>query len=149
MYSNLNPTMNKTSHLLRSSLLLTLAAGVVLFVAPAAQAAAGPKAKLLAKYDLNNDGKLDADEMAAIRKDFAANPEGELKRFDKNHDGKLSDEEIAAMIPGSTKKGGKKSGEKKSDSAKPDETKADTAKSDETKPDAAKPAADAAKDSGK
>jgi len=84
-------------------------------LAPATSFAAkadGPKAKIMAKYDLNKNGKLDPDEIAAIRKDFTANPTGELARFDTNHDGKLSDEEIAAMVPGSGKKsgGGKKKG---------------------------------------
>ena len=80
-------------------------------VAPAAIFAAkadDPKAKLAAKYDLNHNGKLDPDEIAAIQKDFAANPKGDLARFDTNHDGKLDDTEIAAMMPGSGKKSGKK-----------------------------------------
>jgi len=102
--------------------------------APCARAAKadGPKAKIMAKYDLNHNGILDPDEIAAIRKDYAANPEGELKRFDKDHDGKLSDEEIAAMVPGSGKKGGKKGG-KQSD--------ADASAAPAAAPDAAAPAA--------
>jgi len=80
----------------------------------------GPKAKLMAKYDLNKNGKLDPDEVAAIRKDFAANPTGELARFDKDHDGKLSDEEIASMVPGSGKKSGGKKSSKSGSSASKD-----------------------------
>jgi hypothetical protein len=93
----------------------------VFATAPRAQAARadGPKAKLMAKYDLNKNGILDPDEVAAIRKDFAASPEGELKRFDKDHDGKLSDAEIAAMVPGSGKKGGNKGGKKSDEAAAP------------------------------
>ena len=70
-----------------------------------ADKASGPKAKFFAKYDLNHNGVIDEDEKAAIRKDYAANPEGDLKRFDKNKDGKLDDEEIAAIkLPSGKKK---------------------------------------------
>jgi Ca2+-binding EF-hand superfamily protein len=71
--------------------------------APAAKSD-GPKAKFFAKYDKNHNGIIDEDEKEAIRKDYAANPEGELKRFDTNHDGKLDDEEIAAITPPGRKK---------------------------------------------
>jgi hypothetical protein len=96
----------------------------LLLLTPAAAFAAkteGPKARIMAKYDLDHDGKLSADEIATIRKDFAAAPTGELARFDTNKDGKLSDDEIAKMIPGSGKKGDKKekSGDK-SDAKKKD-----------------------------
>ena len=64
----------------------------------------GPKARFFAKYDLNHNGVIDADEKEAIRKDYAANQDGELKRFDKNTDGKLDDEEIAAIKPPTGKK---------------------------------------------
>jgi len=64
----------------------------------------GPKAKFFAKYDKNHNGIIDEDEKEAIRKDYAANPEGELKRFDTNHDGKLDDDEIAAITPPGRKK---------------------------------------------
>ena len=92
----------------------------------------GPKAKLMAKYDLNHNGVIDPDEAAAIRKDFAANPDGELKHFDKDRDGKLSDDEIAAMAPKSSKKGSKKkskSGDEGSDEkpASPDAAVTDSA----------------------
>jgi hypothetical protein len=104
-----------------------------LATAPRAQAAKadGPKARIMAKYDLNHNGILDPDEIAAIRKDFAADPNGELKRFDKDHDGKLSDAEIAAMVPGSGKKGGQKGGKKAA---------ADDAPAPAAAPDAAAPA---------
>jgi hypothetical protein len=97
---------------------LTLLVAALALLAPAASFAAkadGPKAKLIAKYDLNKNGKLDPDEIAALRKDFAADPKGELARFDTNHDGKLSDEEIAAIAPGAGKK--KSGGKKKADQA--------------------------------
>ena len=75
----------------------------------------GKKAKLIAKYDKNGNGIIDGEEKDAIRKDYAANPNGELKAYDKDGDGKLSDEEIAAIKPGS---GSAKSGEKSKDKAK-------------------------------
>ena len=79
----------------------------------------GKKAKLIAKYDKNGNGIIDGEEKEALRKDFAANPKGELKAFDKDGDGKLSDEEIAAIKPGSGAKSGEKKGKKdKSDAAK-------------------------------
>ncbi len=68
----------------------------------------GPKAKFFAKYDKNHNGVIDADEKDTIRKDYAANPDGDLKRFDKNKDGKLDDEELAAIKPPMGKKKGDK-----------------------------------------
>ncbi len=55
------------------------------------------KTALMEKYDLNKNGKLDAEELAQLKSDFMANPRGELKRFDTDHDGKLSDGELAAI----------------------------------------------------
>src|SRR2546423_2537591 len=94
--------------------ILTITTGVCLFTllvgfTALAAKSNGPKAKFFAKYDANHNGIIDEDEKAAIRKDFAADPEGELKRFDKNKDRKLDDEEIAAIKPPT----GKKKGEKK------------------------------------
>lgn len=71
-------------------------------VSPALFAAKGdaPKAskiEMIAKYDVNKNGKLDADEIAQIKSDFLADPRGELKRLDADHDGKLSDTEVAAL----------------------------------------------------
>jgi EF hand len=77
-----------------------------------------PKKKILAKYDTNKNGKLDADEIEVLRKDFAASPDGELKPFDSDGDGKLSDTEIVAIAGDTHKKSSKKKGaEKSSDSA--------------------------------
>jgi len=84
-------------------LLLSLAIFASPMVAQAAKAD-GPKAKAMAQYDLNRDGKLDASEIATIRKAFGAEPAGALKRFDADADGTLSDSEIAKMVPGSGKK---------------------------------------------
>ena len=68
-------------------------------------------AELLKRYDKNNDGKLDEDELAAAHESMrdqrmavakeslvvAPVPEKMLERFDTNHDGRLDDEERAAM----------------------------------------------------
>lgn len=103
-----------------------------LLLAPVAAFAAkgdGPKAKAMAKYDLNHDGKLDETEIAALQKDFAAAPTGDLARFDTDKDGKLSAEELAKIIPGSGKKSdkGEKSGAKKKE-AKTDDVAKDVTK---------------------
>jgi hypothetical protein len=83
-----------------------------------ADKASGPKAQLMSKYDLNHNGVIDGDEIAAVRKDFAAEPKGALKRFDTNSDGTLDDAEIAAMKPpGAKGKDGEKPKGKKKDSS--------------------------------
>jgi hypothetical protein len=90
----------------------------------------GPKAKTMAKYDLDRDGKLSTEETASLQKDFTAAPSGDLARFDADKDGKLTDDELAKIIPGSGKKAGgdkkakstdekKAGGNKKSEGAKP------------------------------
>lgn len=50
----------------------------------------------VARFDVNENGILDPDEIAALRKAFA---EGDtaLKPLDTNNDGKLDDAEIAAI----------------------------------------------------
>jgi hypothetical protein len=107
--------------LLATALVLT---ALVLPAAAFAAKADGPKAKLLAKYDANKNGKLEPEECDAARKDFAADPKGELAKLDTNKDGKLSDEELAALVPGSGKKKDadakteKKAGKKKADAEK-------------------------------
>ena len=78
-------------------------------------AALGPKARIFAKYDTNKNGVIDGDEIAAVRKAFAADPKGEFAAYDKDHDGKLSDEEIAAIKPPGG--GGKAGAAKKADAA--------------------------------
>jgi hypothetical protein len=85
---------------------------------------ANGRAALFAKYDVNKNGKLDDDEIEAIRKDFAsAGKKDPLRRLDTNKDGKLSDDEINALVS-SAKKGGKKN-KKAATVAKPDEAKTD------------------------
>jgi len=72
--------------------------------------AEGPKARVMAKYDVNKNGVIDGDEIAAVRAAFATEPPGDLKRYDANNDGKLDDAEIATMVPpgGKAKAGTKK-----------------------------------------
>jgi hypothetical protein len=96
--------MNKVYLVTLSLCLFALAASPTAFAAKAD----GPKAKFFAKYDKNHNGIIDKDEKDAIRKDYAANPDGDLKKFDKNKDGKLDDEEIAAIKPPASKKKGDK-----------------------------------------
>jgi hypothetical protein len=100
---------------MKNSRLLVILASCLPLFASAAQAAKaeGPKAKLMAKYDVNHNGVIDGDEIAAVKKAFAEAPEGELKRFDANKDGKLDDTEIAAIKA----PGGKGKGEKKDEKA--------------------------------
>jgi hypothetical protein len=52
-----------------------------------------PRAKMLEKYDKNGDGKLDAGEREAWRKDREAEV---TKKYDKNGDGKLDQSEREA-----------------------------------------------------
>lgn len=87
--------------------LLLLLAATSLVLAPAAHAAKGDRKKaaanteatagLLKKYDTNANGKIDGDELEAVRKDFTGTSDEALKALDKDHDGKLSDTEIAAL----------------------------------------------------
>lgn len=102
-----------------------LAVATLLFSTTVFAQSAGPKARLFAKYDTNKNGVIDGDEIAAVRKAFAADPKGEFASYDKDHDGKLSDEEIASIKPpGGKKGGGKGEAEKKAKTAaeKPAET---------------------------
>jgi Ca2+-binding EF-hand superfamily protein len=87
---------------MKNACMIVLTLGLFGWAAPTTTLAAkadGPKAKFFAKYDKNHNGVIDEDEKDAIRKDYAANPNGDLKRFDKNGDGKLDDEELAAIKP--------------------------------------------------
>jgi Ca2+-binding EF-hand superfamily protein len=87
---------------MKQACLIALALALFAWAAPTTTLAAkadGSKARFFAKYDKNHNGVIDPDEKDAIRKDYAANPNGDLKRFDKNGDGKLDDEELAAIKP--------------------------------------------------
>ena len=108
--------------------LLIALLGVAALLSPAglaAQSSPGPKARIFAKYDTNKNGVIDGDEVAAVRKAFAADPKGEFATYDKDHDGKLSDEEIAGIKPPGAKKDGDKKGggKKKADAEKKTDTK--------------------------
>jgi hypothetical protein len=101
-----------------SKTLLAFVTCAAAFAAPlaarAANAGNGPKAQIFAKFDLNKNGVIDGDEIAAVRAAFTAEPKGQFARFDANHDGKLDDSEIAEIKPpGASGKKGEKS-EKKS-----------------------------------
>src|SRR3954463_9902015 len=102
--------------------------------AAASPAQPGPKAKIVAEFDLNKNGVIDGDEIAAVRKAFAADPKGQFERYDANHDGKLDDSEIALIRPpGAKKDGEKKGGEKKAGGKKKsgsDDKKSTDAKTD-------------------
>jgi hypothetical protein len=110
--------------LLKRATLVALTVGILGLAVPSTCLAAkadGKKAKLIAKYDKNGNGIIDGDEKEALRKDFAKDPQGELKALDKNGDGKLDDDEIAAIKPGKgTGKKGEKKDEKKSEEKKED-----------------------------
>ena len=116
----------------KSRLLATAgASAALLFSAAVFAQSPGPKARIFAKYDTNKNGVIDGDEIAAVRKAFAADPKGEFAAYDKDHDGKLSDEEIAAIKPPG---GGKKGGAKDS-SDKKKATDTDKAAEPDKKPD--------------
>ncbi len=96
-------------------------ASLLLALDARAAAASGPKAKIFAEFDKNKNGVIDGDEIAAVRKAYAADPKGPFARYDTDHDGKLSDAEIAEIKPPGAKKDGEKKGggKKKSDADKP------------------------------
>jgi len=90
---------------MKSIRILTLTACLAALAIPtptfAAKGVKGDKAnkpgRIIRKYDANGNGVIDGDEVEAVRKAFAAEPNGPLKQFDTDSDGKLSDSEIAAM----------------------------------------------------
>src|ERR1043165_4057460 len=103
-------------------ILLCLASLGVAHLAQAA-AAPGPKARIFAEFDTNKNGVIDGDEIAAVRKAFAADVKGQFAAYDLNKDGKLDDAEIANIKPpGAKKDGEKKSGGKKKSEPKSEET---------------------------
>ena len=68
---------------------------------------------IMAKYDANGDGTLDATETAKLKADFAAGNATEAASYDANRNGKLDDSEIgaiksAAQSTATTQSGGKK-----------------------------------------
>lgn len=91
---------------MKTPLLVLAACGVTALLLPHGLLAAkadGVRPKTLAKYDTNHNGKLDVDEYAAVRTEFAKSPKGELAKLDTNHDGTLSDDELAAAMNGARK----------------------------------------------
>ena len=63
---------------------------------------------ILAKYDANTSGILDADEVAKLKADYAAGKETDASVFDVNNDKSLDDSEIAAIEQAATVKAKKK-----------------------------------------
>ena len=104
--------------------ILTITAALAAFAIPASSFAAkekgkgkGPKdpvkqagAAALNLYDKDSSGTINGDEIAEVRKAFAADKTGPLKALDVNADGTLDDNEIAAIQKG---KGKGKKGEGK------------------------------------
>lgn len=116
---------------MKTALLLLIGLGLLLLGSSTALAdkANGPKAKLFAKYDKNKNGIIDGEEKDALRKDYAADPQGDLKRFDTNNNGKLEDDEIAAIKPpAGKKKASEKSGKDKDTTQKTDKAKTEKSK---------------------
>ena len=84
----------------------TIAALLVLALGTSSAFAKKPKGEkgtdVFAKYDKNGNGKLDPEEVEAVKKAFSSDPD--LKKYDTNLDGKLDDNEIAAIKPAEKKK---------------------------------------------
>ena len=99
--------MKSTTLLLCTAALLALAVPASVHAAkdPSKKAAKKELKEIMSQYDKNSNGSIDGDEVDVVKKAFADNPTGPLKRFDTNADGKLDDTEIAAIKAG---KGGKK-----------------------------------------
>jgi hypothetical protein len=88
--------MNKIRLILSGACLLALLTPLV--------ALAQKKPDIFAQYNVSHTGVLQPDEIAAIRRDYAANPDGPLKKYDANHEGKLTDADIALIKPHKHKK---------------------------------------------
>lgn len=98
--------MKSTTLLLCAAALLTLALPASVLAGGNADKKAGKRAMrdLMSQYDKNGNGSIDGDEVEAVKKAYAADPNGALKQFDTNADGKLDDTEIAAIHAGKGKK---------------------------------------------
>jgi len=90
---------------------LILVVSLLAVAIPTAQAAKPAKAAnknqktnaaVIARYDKNGNGFIDADEVEAIQKAFKTDPD--LKRFDTNGDGKLDETEVSTINPSPKKK---------------------------------------------
>lgn len=99
---------------MKSTTLLLCTAGLLALALPASVHAGGNPDKkaakkaakeVMAQYDKNSNGIIDGDEVDAVKKAYAAEPNGILKRYDTNADGKLDDTEIAAIHAGKGKGG--------------------------------------------
>ena len=95
---------------MRKCIFLTIAAlGISLFIPTPAEAAKGQKrqqraaARMLGRFDANNDGTLTAKEAERVRRVFTT-----LKELDSDKNGELSDSEISAAKVTKGKRGGKR-----------------------------------------
>jgi EF hand domain-containing protein len=84
-----------------SATLITGAIGVAAAQGSGGNDGGNARPRIMAKYDTNGDGVLDANERAAMRADFqakhAARKAKMLAKYDTNHDGVLDANERAAM----------------------------------------------------
>lgn len=122
--------------------ILGLCICVMAGLAPATAHAAkgdGPKARFFAKYDANKNGVIDGTEKDAVRKDYAADKEGDLKRFDTNQDGQLSDEELAAIKPPAGKKKPDATGKSAGSEGRSSDTSGGSSATEPSKPESEKP----------
>ncbi len=72
----------------------------------------GPYAGMLAKFDTNKDGKIDATELAAMPEKAQKHYAAMMDKLDANKDGKLDETELAAMKAAHEAKGGEHKGGK-------------------------------------
>ena len=84
----------KTSTLILAAMTM---AGSLLTAKEAPHAAPPVPPDVLAKYDTNSDGKLDATELAAMKADLEAQRKALIAKYDTNGDGVLNATERAAM----------------------------------------------------
>ena len=80
--------------------LLSLAAPSTVFAAKkegkANKAEKKARTEAVRHFDTNGDGKLEGDEAEAVRKSFAAEPNGPAKSLDADQNGQIEDVEITS-----------------------------------------------------
>jgi hypothetical protein len=110
------------THIMKRTIVIIAGVCCLALLTPNLAEAAGKKKKqqtdnggaakqVMAKYDNNTNGILDASEIEALKKDFAAGNASMAAVFDTDKNGKLDDSEIAALqaaTPAPAKEGKKK-----------------------------------------